>query len=109
MLLGAKPEAPVDECGRRERAEEAERLAQRARVSEAGGQPLSAAFAFLGELMPQRPETEESAAVARQLREQLAGCLERDETGHPRLTVTLPDDSAFDNLVRSLAGLLGGR
>jgi hypothetical protein len=33
-------------------------------------------------------------------------CLERDDRGRPRLTVTLPDETALANLARSLAALL---
>jgi hypothetical protein len=44
--------------------------------------------------------------MARQLKGRLGECLDRDEHGRPRLTVTLPDEGALDNLSRSLAALL---
>jgi SNF2 family DNA or RNA helicase len=106
VLLGAKPDAAVDESERRRLNDEAERLERRTRVAHAGGQLLSAAFAFLSEMVPQRDETEMSAQLARQFRERLDECLERDEHGRPRLTVTLPDDAALDNLARSLGSRL---
>jgi superfamily II DNA/RNA helicase len=106
VLLGAKPHAAVDESERQQQQQEAERLARRSRVAEAGGQLLSAAFAFLGEMIPQREPTEGAARMAREIKVRLDECLERDGQGRPRLTVTLPDAGALDNLARSLAALL---
>lgn len=109
VLLGAAPEAPVDQTERQRREEETERLQRRSRVAEAGGQLLSAAFTFLGEMIPRGEESEVTAQTASQLRARLEECLERDETGRPRLTVTLPDEAALDTLARSLASLLAPR
>jgi superfamily II DNA or RNA helicase len=106
VLLGATPDAPVDETEKRRREEEVERLDRRSRVAAAGGQLLSAAFTFLGEMLPAREETEATKRIARQLEERLAECVDRDEEGMSRLTVTLPDDGALHNLARSLAALL---
>jgi superfamily II DNA or RNA helicase len=108
VLLGAKPDAAVDESKRREQQEEAERLARRARVAEAGGQLVAAAFTFLGQVLPRRGNGEGAAPAAGRLKARLDECLERDEQGRPRLTVTLPDDSSLDELARSLAVLLDG-
>jgi superfamily II DNA/RNA helicase len=107
VLLGAKPHAAVDESERSRRLVEAERLERQARIAQAGGQLLSAAFTFLGEMIPKREETEAGTLLARQFRQHLEECLERDEHGRPRLTVTLPDEAALDNLTRSLASLIG--
>lgn len=60
-------------------------------------------------MMPKRDDTEAGIVLARQLREHLDECLERDEHGRPRLTVTLPDEAALDQLARSLASLLAPR
>lgn len=109
VLLGAAPEAPVDQTERQRREEETERLQRRSRVAEAGGQLLSAAFTFLGEMIPRGEESEATAQTASQLRARLEECLERDESGLPRLTVTLPDEAALDTLARSLASLLAPR
>lgn len=106
VLLGAKPHAAVDETEKQRQQQEAERLARRSRVAEAGGQLLTAAFAFLGEMIPQQQPTEGSARMALALKARLDECLERDAEGRPRLTVTLPDEAALDNLTRSLAALL---
>jgi superfamily II DNA/RNA helicase len=102
VLLGAKPDAAVDESEKRRQSEEAERLA---RVAEAGGKMLAAAFTFLGEMLPPR-EPADGGEAAQQFKARLAECLERDEAGRPRLTVTLPDDSSLNVLARSLAALL---
>ena len=40
------------------------------------------------------------------LRHGLGACVEDDPTGKPRLTITLPDQSALDNLAQTLAKLL---
>ena len=109
ILLGAEPYAPLDESERRRREEEAERLHRRSRVAEAGGQLLSAAFSFLGEMIPGSEENGETARMATEFRERLDECLDRDEQGRPRLTVTLPDEAALDSLARSLASLLKPR
>jgi hypothetical protein len=106
VLLGAAPEAPVDESQKAEREQEAEQLAQRERVSVAGGQLLTAAFGFLGELLPKQEHTDQSRELAQSIRGSLAGCLETDEQGRPRLTVTLPDETALDNLADSFAAIL---
>jgi len=57
VLLGAKPHAAVDESEKQRQQREAERLARRSRVAEAGGQLVAAAFTFLGEMIPQREPT----------------------------------------------------
>ncbi|MBM3835963.1 MAG: DEAD/DEAH box helicase [Verrucomicrobia bacterium] len=105
VLLGAKPEGAIDETQKiRERAV-AEQQAHRERIAAAGGQLLSSAFAFLGELIPGQPETEESRRLSELFRRQLDQCLEKDERGHFKLTVTLPDPAAVASLANSLARL----
>jgi SNF2 family DNA or RNA helicase len=106
VLLGAKPEAPVDESVKTERQQEAERLARRERVAAAGGELLGAAFHFLGELMAEQQETAASKQMAADLRHRLSECLDEDESGRQRLTVTLPDRAALDSLAQSLSRLL---
>lgn len=106
VLLGAKPHAAVDESEKQRQHQETERLARRSRVAEAGGQLLTAAFAFLGQMIPQKEQTNGAVRIAEELKARLDECVERDEQGRPRLTVTLPDGAALDNLARSLATLL---
>ena len=106
VLLGARPEASVDESQKVDREHEAERLVQREKVARAGGQLLGAAFTFLGEMIPSREETQESRELAGLFRSRLAECMEKDTQGQLMLTVTLPDASALDALAGSLARLL---
>ncbi|MCU0664402.1 MAG: DEAD/DEAH box helicase, partial [Myxococcota bacterium] len=108
-LLGAVPEAPVDETQKAQAEASVVLEKRRERVSLAGGQLLSAAFAFLSEVAP-RAETqdEQSAALAHGLRASLDECLERDADGRVKLTVTLPDPSVLDTLSQAVARLLRG-
>jgi superfamily II DNA/RNA helicase len=105
VLLGARAHAAVDETEKQRKQQVAERLARRSRVAEAGGQLVAAAFAFLGEMIPQRRPTDGSEQKASEFKARLAECLERDEQGRPRLTVTLPNEAALESLARSLAAL----
>ncbi|MCK4343040.1 MAG: DEAD/DEAH box helicase [Phycisphaerae bacterium] len=109
VLLGTTPDAPLDESEQRRQTEAAQRLARQEKVAVAGGQLLGAAFSLLGELFPPREETDESRKTAETVKERLAECLEKDEEGRLKLTVTLPDASALDKLASSLAHLLGRR
>ncbi len=106
LLLGATPHAAVDDSEKQRQQQEAERLGRRSRVAEAGGQLLSAAIAFLGEMIPQREDTQASARMALEFKARLDQCLERDGQGRPQLTVTLPDEAAIEKLALSLATLL---
>ncbi|MQA91037.1 MAG: helicase [Gemmatimonas sp.] len=109
LLLGATPDAAVDESEKRRVDEEIERRERQARVGEAGGELLSAAFAFLAEMIPKGAESAATAQMASQLKARLDECLDRDENGRPRLTVTLPNNDALENVTRSLASLLTTR
>jgi SNF2 family DNA or RNA helicase len=106
VLLGANAHAPVDESEKERQGHEAERRERRERVAEAGGQLLAAAFTFLGRMLPHDKPTNGAAQMAGELRARLGECLERDEQGRPRLTVTLPDEGALESLAQSLATLL---
>ena len=106
VLLGAKPEAPIDESEKTKQADEALRLARREKVALAGGQLVTAAFAMLNELVPSREPTKASDRFAESIKERLAECFSKDEQGRPQLTVTLPDSAALDNMVDALARLM---
>ncbi|HQJ31352.1 MAG TPA: DEAD/DEAH box helicase [Syntrophales bacterium] len=108
LLLGIKPPAPVDESAREEAERQAGELRRRERIAAAGGQLLGAAFAFLGEIFPGKEETPESLRMADAFREQLFQCLEKGADGSLRMTVTLPDETALNNLARSLARIAAG-
>jgi len=106
VLLGARPEAPRDESLRRE----TEFAARREKLAVTGGQLLSAAFQFLGELLPapsaSAESTAASTALAATLKQSLTDLVDKDEQGRPRLTFALPDAAALDNLTHVLARLL---
>jgi superfamily II DNA/RNA helicase len=112
VLLGARPEAPVDISQKEDLRGQTMQIGQehRERVAAAGGELLGAAFSFLGELVSQgRPEPPSQEIVA-QVRDRLAECIEEDESGRQRLTITLPDRRSLDHLAQTMAALLlGGR
>ena len=56
--------------------------------------------------MADQVEVEPSPQLADDLRNHLAECVEQDQSGRQRLTVTLPDSAALDKLAHSLARLL---
>ena len=107
ILLGAKPDAALDESRKAEVEREAARLALRERVASAGGQLLGAAFAFIGEMLPKKEETEETLHMAESLKSRLSECLEKDEKGQLRMTITLSDESALNNMAKFLVQFLG--
>jgi SNF2-related domain/Helicase conserved C-terminal domain len=108
ILLGAKPEAPVDETRKRATEETTQKLFEehRQRVSAAGGELLGAAFRFLGELVGQTQAPAPPPALVENLRAGLNSCVEQDADGKPRLTITLPDRGALETMAQSLARLL---
>ena len=106
VLLGAKPDAPVDESEAERQATQARQLARKEQVALAGGRLLGAAFSFLGELTPTVDKTEESLRMAESIKKRFSECMEKDEEGRLKLTVTLPDASALDDLANSLARML---
>ncbi|HYR58570.1 MAG TPA: DEAD/DEAH box helicase, partial [Chthoniobacteraceae bacterium] len=104
VLLGARPAAASDaSVEARAKAEAAALAERRRRVSESGGQLLTAAFSFLGELLPAAPPNPEAASA---LLASLAQCTEPDEAGRPRLTLTLPSTDALTTFADTLARLL---
>jgi SNF2 family DNA or RNA helicase len=109
VLLGAKSEAPIDETAKATTAASTSQPSpeHRERVAAAGGELLGAAFKFLGELVAQQaPAAPPPETLVANLRQGLGACLADDPTGKPRLTITLPDRSALDNLAQTLAQLL---
>ncbi len=107
VLLGAHPEAPRDESLRRDTEAD---TARRTRLALSGGQLLSAAFQFLGELLPaptpSSASTSAANALTARLGQNLADLVETDEHGRPQFTFTLPDKAALDNLTHVLSRLL---
>lgn len=105
VLLGARAEAPVDESERAAREQETMRLAQQERIASAGGQLLSSAFAFLGELIPPAADNPAASAMADQFKSQFAQCLKKGDDGSTQLTVTVPPES-LNQLADTLGRLL---
>ncbi len=109
VLLGTKPAAPIDESEKARVERESAELARKERVAAAGGHLLGAAFSFLGEVLARQEPAEQKPELTMALRDRLARCLERDDDGRLKMTVTLPDEGALDDLAASLAQILGGR
>ncbi|MEI6128343.1 MAG: helicase-related protein, partial [Pseudomonadota bacterium] len=103
LLLGAKPEASPDESMKAEAEREAEALAKKQRVSLAGGQLISAAFSFIGEMFSGKDETQEEIQLAGAFKKQFSGCFKKDDCGNLALTITLPGEEALDSIARTLA------
>ncbi|MEA3208104.1 MAG: hypothetical protein QOE70_1161 [Chthoniobacter sp.] len=106
VLLGAQPTAAPDvSVAAKAQAEVTAVAERRARVSESAGQLLTAAFTFLGDLLPQPPTPNPETTAA--LRTSLAQCVEQTEDGRQKLTLTLPNADALNALADALARLLG--
>jgi superfamily II DNA or RNA helicase len=108
VLLGAKPEAPVDVSQQRREQEEQERVARQERMAAAGGQLIASAVSILSELIPASPgpESDASRQLAESLKHGLSNCIQRDEAGQAKISFTLPDPSVLDKLAESLSRLL---
>ena len=107
ILLGTRPDAALDESRKAEVEREAERLARKEKIASAGGQLLGAAFAFIGEMFPQREEKEQTLQLTETFRKRLSECLDKDDEGRLKMTITLPDEFILDNMAKSLAQILG--
>ncbi len=106
ILLGAKPDAALDESRKAEVEGEAERQAKKEKVAAAGGQLLGAALAFMGEMFSAKGESPETVQMAEMFQKRLSECLARGEDGRLRMTVTLPDESVLNRMAKSLAQIL---
>ena len=106
VLLGAKPEAPVDMSLQQKAEAERQQLARQQQVAAAGGEMLGAAFNFLGELIKDQAVAEPSEEAVNSIRDRLSESVEIDDDGRPRLAITLPNDKALNDLANTLARLL---
>ena len=100
VLIGRKPEAPVDESQRAQVEAAAEQ--RKERVALAGGRLLDAAFSFLAEALPGAAHASEADP---DIAGGLAGCVAHDGQGRPQLTLTLPDEAALERIAACLTGL----
>lgn len=108
-FLGAKPDVPIDESEKRKQEEQAERLAKKQRVEQAGGQLISAAFSFISEMLPAAGEAGKAQELAGVFKESLMNTMEKGETGELKLTISLPNESALDNIAAALARMVASR
>lgn len=110
VLIGAKPEAPLDVSQADQVREEIERQARRERVATAAGQMLTGAFQMIGELMPEAADGPSTKKLAEGIEAQLAELVTQDADGRAQLTITLPPGAGADDplstLARSVARLL---
>ena len=106
ILLGTKPDAPSDESLKEQVEKEAQMLAKRDRVATAGGQLISAAFAFIGEMFTGREDSEQTDRLAETFKKKLSEGLEEDENGQLRMMISFPNETALDNLAKSLARMV---
>lgn len=105
VLLGAVPEAPVDESMKHDAAEPPVARQRKEAIANAGGQMLTAAFSFLGQMLPGSDATP-NPDVVRALSRQLAECAETDAEGHKSLRISLPSDEALTQFAENIARLL---
>lgn len=106
ILLGEKPAEPVQERIKSEVEAEAARLGRKEALSQAGGQLLIHAFAFMGELLARKNPAPETDSLAGEVRERLAECLEQDEKGNLKLVLSLPGAATLDSMALSLAKMM---
>ena len=101
VLLGAKPDAPVDGTAKGT----ASLAVANDRLATAGSALVTAAFEILGEIMGGR---EEDKAVKDELRSAFDAKIVADESGKRRLSLAVPSRDTLATLMRGLAGLLSG-
>ncbi|MFO8084778.1 MAG: DEAD/DEAH box helicase [Desulfobacterales bacterium] len=106
VLLGTKPDAPADESLRKQVEEEAEILARKERVANAGGQLIGAAFAFIGEMFAGKEEPEQIDRLDKTFKTRLSEGLEKGEDGKLTMKISLPDEGVLDNIAKSLARMV---
>ena len=66
---------------------------------------ISAALDFLGQLLPPQPSSPETAVIAENVAERLRKSVDRDESGRPRFTLTLPDEATLEKIAATVAAL----
>jgi superfamily II DNA or RNA helicase len=107
ILLGEKPAAAEDESMKERVEKEAQALARKKKIAAAGGQLVGAAFAFIGEMLSGKDESDEIAQTAGAFKAKLSDCLEKEEDGSLKMTISIPDETFLDNMAQSLARMVG--
>ncbi len=105
LLLGTNPDVPIDQSQRERVKQEIAGGDQRERIAAAGGELFNAAFTLLSEMIPEVKETEEMHRMSEQFKNGLLSCMEQDEQGRPRITITMPDAAAIEKLSKTLSRL----
>jgi hypothetical protein len=107
VLLGAKPEGDKDVSQQRQIEAEILHSAseRKARVAEAGGQLLTSAVAFLGQIIPENVAAP-APSVIESVRAALAECAETHPDGTLSLNLKLPNSEALSQMADALARLL---
>ena len=103
VLLGSKPEAPVDETVK----EAASRATSNDRLAQASSSFLHSALDLLGEIAGEH-DVGTREAVLDDLRATFDAKVVADEHGKRRLSVAMPSRETLSRLLRGLAGLLVG-
>jgi superfamily II DNA or RNA helicase len=129
ILLGRKPDKPIEEPEPQSTAEARPYETRRQKLSEAGGKLLSAVFDFLAELAPppeaptperlgQSPDgldqpqsalatpsdqVQGAQSPAETIKDFFLSMVSKDEQGRPKLTLTLPDDKVIDKVTDTIA------
>ncbi len=93
ILLGEKPAAAEDESMKEQVEQEARTLAKKEKIAAAGGQLVGAAFAFIGEMLSSRDESDETVQLANAFKTKLNDSLERNPDGSLSMTISIPDES----------------
>ena len=110
ILLGAKPEAAEDESMKAQMAREAAALVKKEKMAAAGGRLVGAAFAFIGEMFSDGDDTGQMKTLTDTFTAKLNDCLEKNEDGSLKMTISLPDKDFVNNMAQSLARMaLAGR
>ncbi len=103
ILLGAKPDAPLDESQKQAAQRQAAEATRREHIGKAGGQLMQAAFSFLGEMFPEPVQSEQTDQMAALFKTQLSQCLEKGRDGSIHLNISLSDESIIDSFAQTLA------
>lgn len=99
--------APADRSGAARVEAQAQQIASRREsVSKAAGDLVGAALSLAGDLAGDG--TQPSSAKVDHLTQNLADCVDRDESGRPQIKISLENDEALRSLATTLAKLLGG-
>lgn len=95
ILLGAKPEAPIDLAPR-------ERTVIAPNLTDAGKALVKAALSFLGELGQAGDERRDRLGAT------LGAKIEVDSAGRKRLSIAMPSEDEIEAIARGFVGLLSG-